>query len=128
MPRVICPGVHTTGELGIGIPEQAMVLDTNDGLVIVTGCAHPGILDIVKRARDLFGRKVDLLVGGFHLMYSGAREVEWIGERLKSLEVEHVAPAHCTGKEAIEILCASFGDRARRCGVGWSFPFSELRG
>ena len=124
--ETIFPGVYTTGEMGIDIHEQAMVLDTVDGLVIITGCAHPGILEIMERVVDQFDRKIRLLIGGFHLKDTELHEVQCICEGLESLGVENIAPAHCTGKEAIEIIHRHFGNRAYRCGVGLTIPLAGL--
>ena len=66
-PVQICKNVHTTGEMGVQIKEQALILDTSKGLVVITGCAHPGIVDIVKKAKEVVKKDIDLVFGGFHL-------------------------------------------------------------
>lgn len=122
-PREISPSVHTTGEITGDIPEQALVLDAAEGLVVVTGCAHPGIVEIVELVKEQFNKKIRMLIGGFHLMYEGSSEVQNKAERLEALGVEQIAPGHCTGEEAIEIIHRRFKDRAGRCGVGFSMGF-----
>lgn len=54
-PLEIVPGIHTTGQVGEGLVEQALVVETSRGLVAVTGCAHPGVVEMVRRARECFG-------------------------------------------------------------------------
>jgi len=54
-PMEIVPGVYTTGEMGNGIVEQALVAKSPQGLVVITGCAHPGIVRMVERAREVGG-------------------------------------------------------------------------
>ena len=63
----IAEGLFTTGEMGRNIPEQSLVITTESGLVVITGCAHPGIVAIVEQARQMFEEPVRLVLGGFHL-------------------------------------------------------------
>lgn len=94
-------GVYSTGPLGEGLVEQALILDTEKGLVVVTGCAHPGIVHVAETATRLAGKRIHLLVGGFHLMRESDAEIDAIVARLRALGVEKVAPSHCTGEAAI---------------------------
>jgi len=57
-PMEIVEGVYTTGELGRGLVEQALVLITNRGLVVITGCAHPGIVEMIHRAKQIGGNGI----------------------------------------------------------------------
>jgi 7,8-dihydropterin-6-yl-methyl-4-(beta-D-ribofuranosyl)aminobenzene 5'-phosphate synthase len=116
--RALLPGVHTTGEMGGAIPEQALVVETDRGLVVVTGCAHPGITEVVTRAVDRFGERVRLLLGGFHLMHHDPDAVRAIARRLEAGGVERIAPCHCTGDPARAILEERFEERCTRCGAG----------
>ncbi len=97
----IWPGVWLTGELGEGIKEQSLVLETGAGLVLITGCAHPGVVNIARRVKEDFGQPPWLVLGGFHLGGASAEEVKRIIEALKALGVARVGPGHCTGDEAI---------------------------
>ncbi len=63
-PREVAPNVTVTGDLGSDIPEQALLLDTKEGRVVLVGCGHPGI----PRLLEVAGGEVHLLVGGFHDM------------------------------------------------------------
>ena len=66
-PRKISDFVYTTGELYGPPEEQALIIDSKKGLIIITGCAHPGIVNVVKRAKGLMKKdKVYLVLGGFH--------------------------------------------------------------
>ncbi len=67
-PVQVCNGLYTTGINGEAIPEQSMVLNTGKGLVVITGCAHPGIINILERVKKDFGKEVYMVFGGFHLM------------------------------------------------------------
>jgi len=118
--RAILPGIHTTGEMGGDVPEQALVLESNRGLIVVTGCAHPGIVEVVTRVVRCFEAPSRLLLGGFHLMHHAPREVAEICRRLETLGVERIAPCHCTGETAKPLIHQHFGDRCRQVGVGFS--------
>jgi 7,8-dihydropterin-6-yl-methyl-4-(beta-D-ribofuranosyl)aminobenzene 5'-phosphate synthase len=85
-------------------------------LIVMTGCAHPGIVEIVRRAKA-YG-EVYLVMGGFHLGDKSAREVDAIIAELKRLGVRQVAPCHCTGDEAIQLFRAAFGADFIQAGAG----------
>jgi len=102
-------GLWTTGEVGGMIPEQALVIQTEQGLVVITGCAHPGIVAIVEQAQILFAEPVYLVLGGFHLDNKSEAEIDAILMDFKRLEVKQIAPCHCTGEYAITRFVAEFG-------------------
>jgi 7,8-dihydropterin-6-yl-methyl-4-(beta-D-ribofuranosyl)aminobenzene 5'-phosphate synthase len=114
----ICEGVMTTGELGSGIIEQSLIVNSERGLVVVTGCAHPGIANIVETAIRLTNKDVYLVVGGFHLSGATNKEILSVVERLQSLGVTNVAPCHCSGDLARRIFKDSFGDGYVDAGAG----------
>jgi 7,8-dihydropterin-6-yl-methyl-4-(beta-D-ribofuranosyl)aminobenzene 5'-phosphate synthase len=115
----ILPGMLTTGELGARqIPEQALVIQLEDGIVVVTGCAHPGIVEMVARAKDLSGGPVRLVLGGFHMGDRSASQIRSILADFRRLGVEQVAPTHCTGERAMELFAASYGDSYVEAGTG----------
>ena len=89
--------------------EQSLIIQTSKGLVIVTGCAHPGILEIVKRAKGLTGQEVYLVIGGFHLMRSDESEVRFVTKELRKT-VKYISPCHCTGEKAQGIFRDIFSD------------------
>ena len=103
-PGPILPGVSTTGELAAEMPEQALVLQAAAGLVVITGCAHPGVAFMAERAQVLLGERIQLLMGGFHLGGHSAAEIQAIIGRLEALGVEKVAPSHCTGETATRLF------------------------
>lgn len=119
-PRRIGPGLYTTGDVGRGIVEQALIVETEEGLVVVTGCAHPGVVSIVRRAAESLDDQVALLMGGFHLRGAGASEVGRVIAELQELGVAKVAPCHCTGDAARQMFDEAFGEDCVLAGVGWS--------
>jgi len=124
---IIHPGVHSTGQLGWNIKEQSLILQTAKGLVIITGCAHPGILKIVDHVRKLFKEDIYLLIGGFHLMHNSSSEIMGIAENLKALKVEMIAPCHCSGDDARELFSSHYGENYIECGAGLSLNLPALK-
>ncbi len=117
-PVEILPGLHSTGELGASIIEQALVVETESGIVVVTGCAHPGIVEIVRQAQGMVDDDIALVVGGFHLLEYGPERIEQIVAELRELGVRQVCPTHCTGAEAIATFAAEYGADYVQGGVG----------
>jgi len=121
----ILPGVYTTGKMGVNVPEQGLVLETSQGLVVITGCAHPGVDNMVRRANDMYDGEIHLVVGGFHLGSASTARVRDICADFRQLGVQKLAPCHCTGDRAMRVLATEFGDSYLRCGVGWGIDLTE---
>ncbi len=114
----ICEHVYSTGELGDWIKEQSLVIETARGLVVITGCAHPGVVSIVRRAKELMGEEVYLVLGGFHLGGASAGEIGTIIEDFQRLGVQKVAPCHCSGDVARRLFEETYGEDFIPAGVG----------
>lgn len=117
-PVEICNGAYVTGDLGGNPPEQSLILETQAGLVVISGCAHSGIVKIVKRAKDMLGKDVYMVVGGFHLLEATPDVVETTIRELQSLGVKKAAPSHCTGEQAVASFKAAYGQDFMSMGVG----------
>ena len=117
-PVTICQGTVLLGPLGDRIVEQSLVIDTEKGLVIITGCAHPGIEVIAKRANETLNRNIYMIVGGTHLLRHSDEDLQKVIDQLKELGVQKVAPSHCSGDKAIAKFKDSFGDGYVKMGVG----------
>jgi len=107
--------VYSTGEM---IYEHSLIIETSDGLVIIAGCAHPGIVNIVKKSKELLHNDVLLIMGGFHLLRKSKPQIETIIDELKNLGVKKVAPSHCTGEEATSLFRNAWGDNFLESGLG----------
>jgi metal-dependent hydrolase (beta-lactamase superfamily II) len=113
----IYPGIYSTGQLSAdGLFEQGLVIDLGDEIVIVTGCAHPGIVNMVRRGRNSVpkasngeSKPVALVLGGFHLFEASRSQVEDVIAELRALDVRQVNPTHCTGDAAIQIFAELLG-------------------
>ena len=116
-PMTIDTDIWTTGKLpasykGGVLYEQSLVLSQKDTVVLLTGCSHSGIIDMIKTVKGTFpGKKVELVAGGFHLIQKSDTEIMEISNELKDLYVDKIAPSHCTGKKAINLFKAEWGER-----------------
>ena len=92
--------------------EQALVAVVEGrGLVVIGGCSHPGIVNMVKYAQKLTGvQKVSLIMGGFHLTPGGDELIQHTIQGLKELDPELIIAGHCTGFRALTKLAAAFPD------------------
>jgi len=85
------------------IPEdQSLVFNTTKGLVVLTGCGHAGIVNILTDATAHFpGEPVYGVVGGLHLFAATDDQLNWTGDKMKEFKVANLVGAHCTGIEAL---------------------------
>jgi len=116
--KEILKGVFTTGELGNKIKEQSLIIDTSDGVILITGCAHPGIVNIVKSANASHKRNISTIIGGLHLMEKTAAQTGRIITSLKNLGVKEIIPLHCTGNRQSRMIIKEFGSRDKKTGAG----------
>lgn len=113
----IAPGIHTTGAMGTSIVEQGVVVDTPRGAVVITGCAHPGIVQMVERACET-SSNVYMVIGGFHLHERSPDEIASVVSAFRRLGVRKVAPCHCSGDKAREAFRQEYGEDFIPAGVG----------
>jgi 7,8-dihydropterin-6-yl-methyl-4-(beta-D-ribofuranosyl)aminobenzene 5'-phosphate synthase len=117
-PIKICENVYSTGELGAFIKEQSLIIKTSNGLVLVTGCAHPGIVNIVKMAKEMLKTDVYLVLGGFHLCWMNPWQIKGIVNGLKEQRIRKVAPCHCSGDIARKQFEKAYGKDFILSGAG----------
>ena len=110
--------IFTTGEMKGEIPEQALFIKTDQGLVVITGCAHPGVVRMIEEAQKMLDEPVYLVIGGFHLGKASAQELDSILDAFRQIGVEKVAPTHCTGDHAIERFEAEYKNDFIQAGAG----------
>lgn len=146
-PTSIAPGVWVTGPVPRVHPErnwsgsrrvaqgdrwvedtlpesQALVIDTAEGLVVLSGCGHAGIVNTLEHARaTIRSTPVRAAVGGFHLHRASSEHLAWTAEHLRRLELGSFYGAHCTGARAVRRFgdeAASEGGEAEEVAVGWT--------
>ncbi len=117
-PAYLCEKVATPGELGISIKEQSLVIETARGLVIVTGCAHPGIVAIIDAAKNYFEQNVYMVFGGFHLGTASDAQLKKIIEQFRKFGVEKVGPCHCSGERCRKLFLDAYKENFIDVGVG----------
>ncbi|MCK4419485.1 MBL fold metallo-hydrolase [Candidatus Aerophobetes bacterium] len=121
----IAPDIYLTGKIvasygGSSLAEQSLVVKTDPGLVIITGCAHPGIIRILEKVKENLEEPIYLVLGGFHLMDKDTRMIKMMVDRFRELGVKKVGPSHCTGEEAIELFKEEYKEDFLSIGVGRS--------
>ena len=123
-PAKICSNLYSTGEFSGPIPEQALVLNTRKGLVVMTGCSHPGIIEMLKEIKSTFNKDIYMVFGGFHLLQKSEQEMNSIISEMKTLGVVKCGATHCTGDMQINMFKESFGKNYVELGVGNSLPIN----
>jgi 7,8-dihydropterin-6-yl-methyl-4-(beta-D-ribofuranosyl)aminobenzene 5'-phosphate synthase len=114
----VAEGIYTIGEMPGPPPEQALVIDTSQGLVVITGCAHPGIDTVIREVKRQYKGEIYLVLGGFHLGSASDAQVRAIIQEFRRLGVKYAAPCHCTGDRAIGLFRSAFGKDFLPVGVG----------
>jgi len=122
----IIENTYSTGVLGRGMKEQALIVQTEKGVIVITGCAHPGIVDIVKKAKNLLKEDVLLVMGGFHLMGHSQENIEKIISQFRALGVRFVGPCHCSGDLSRQLCQKEYASNYVNIGVGKVIYYNEL--
>jgi len=104
------------------LKELSLAIDTPDGIVLVVGCSHPGIENIVQAASKI-NKKIHLIAGGFHLVVAQDDVIAKVATALHDTwQVENIAPGHCTGEPTFAALRQAFGEHYFYAGVGTVLP------
>jgi 7,8-dihydropterin-6-yl-methyl-4-(beta-D-ribofuranosyl)aminobenzene 5'-phosphate synthase len=120
------PGVDLEGrpitdgreENFLGLPELSLAVSTGESIVLIVGCSHSTVEEIVRETKEITGSSVGLLVGGYHLLPYDRGTIQGIGSRLKALGVERIAPSHCTGHLGFKVLRDIYGGGYELFGLG----------
>ena len=119
----VAPGVALVSTVSrtpgtLELHELSLVLRTPKGLVVLVGCSHPGIETILEATRP-YGDHIHEIVGGLHLVATPDAEIERIAHALHDTwRLDLIAPGHCTGEPAFDVLARTFGDRYVYAGLG----------
>ncbi len=115
--------IYSTGQLygeseGRKIYEQSVVIKTTYGLAVICGCAHPGVVNIVRQTKENLQTSVYSLIGGFHLK-DNADEINMsVIKEIQKLGIRKIGPMHCTGERATEAMRKLFGQGFMRIKEG----------
>ncbi len=113
-PMEVSENVFVTGEVigeykGKEIAEQSLVVKGEKGVSLITGCAHPGIVKILKHVENTMNiDKLYMVLGGFHLDGMEREDIGQIITDMHSLGVSKTAPSHCSGDKARRMFSGQF--------------------
>lgn len=125
-PRIWSTGELSSQFLNTSIAEQMMILETEEGLIVIKGCSHPGIETLINLVSNKFpGKTIKLLLGGFHLENKTTEEIRLISDFLKESGVKAIAPSHCTGEYAIVYFKNNWGKNYIQMFLGDEFFFNQ---
>jgi len=101
--------------------DSALAMITDQGLFVITGCGHAGIVNTLEHARKVTGiPEIFGIMGGFHLKHDDLQTKETI-RYLRHHQVPHILPSHCTAGPALDLFYASFGRRPVHTGDQLTF-------
>lgn len=104
--------------------DMSMVINHPDGLIIISGCAHAGIINTIEYARLKTGQnKIKAFIGGTHLVGASEERITRTIAALKDLNVEQIIACHCTGFDAMVKLRNAFGDKLIKGETAMNFQF-----
>jgi 7,8-dihydropterin-6-yl-methyl-4-(beta-D-ribofuranosyl)aminobenzene 5'-phosphate synthase len=94
------------------LDDLSMLVDTDKGLVIVLGCVHAGMINIINYAiEQLHTDRIFAVIGGTHLGFADDRQFEETLKVIDNYNIEHIGVSHCTGLEKASLLHARLGKR-----------------
>ena len=106
------------------IDDQALFFESSLGLVVVLGCAHSGVVNILDYVSNLTDAdKIYAVIGGMHLLNASQDRIKNTIEAFKKYKVQKLIPLHCTGQKVMEIFKSVFGDKCLLSGVGGKISF-----
>jgi 7,8-dihydropterin-6-yl-methyl-4-(beta-D-ribofuranosyl)aminobenzene 5'-phosphate synthase len=96
----------------IFLDDQSLILDTDKGLVVILGCAHSGVINIIQHVINKTGKdKFHAILGGTHLDFLTPEQLEASIKSLKEMKIDKIGVSHCTGMRAAFRFHQEFGDR-----------------
>ena len=143
----IAPGISTTGEISLAndfesiepdffverqgqimpdtlADDQALILDTQNGLVVLLGCSHRGVINTLNQVVKLTGKqKIHAIIGGLHLGKASDAKLKKIIDNLAGFGLQKIGVSHCTGTKAILALFNTFKDKVFMNTVGSVISF-----
>ncbi|NMB55512.1 MAG: MBL fold metallo-hydrolase [Leptolinea sp.] len=146
MPAGVVPGIWTTGEItdrsefegrskhhvirskGEWQPDPylddlSLVLDTREGLILLCGCCHAGLLNTLAHVQKIFNRPVKTIIGGTHLISASTENLKHSIDILNKYDEIQLFPNHCTGEQARLTLISALGGRVHSCPAGTVLKF-----
>ena len=109
---------YSTGDDFVAFREQGLVIKTENGGVLITGCGHPGAVSMIALAEKELGIEIHTIIGGLHLMRENDKDLEQLAATLKDMGVKQICPTHCTGDNSIATLKGLYGEGYIAGGTG----------
>ena len=103
--------------------DNSVVVETPKGLVVILGCAHAGIINILDYVQDKLKKNIHAVIGGTHLKPANDDRMEKTIQRLKEMNIQCIGVSHCTGPEKAAVLYHEFGDKFAFANAGSEFVF-----
>lgn len=120
---VLSAGIAITSVHRRNVPEQALMICTDEGTILVTGCSHPGVDNFALEAAEALESEIRLVIGGFHLGSATEFILSSIIDGFDEAGVQNIAPTHCTGDNSIGYLREHYGDQFIEVGTGYRLEF-----
>lgn len=99
--------------------DMAVVAPVRDGLLLLCGCTHSGIVNTIMHVRDMYpGEEIVAVIGGLHMIGASDERIARTLDFLEEMGPPEIWPAHCTGTKAAEAMARRFPDRTHPCRVG----------
>ena len=122
----ICDDVWSTGQAGKWVKEQSLIIRTVAGMIVMVGCSHPGIVNILAKAKELINDNILLVIGCFHLEWAGKGKIEKIISFFEQSGVKYVGLCHGSGERAKELFEEHFGRNYIKVGAGKKITLEDL--
>ena len=117
-PFQLSEHVWTSGTMGDQIREQCLVIDHEKGLIVIVGCSHPGIAEMLASIKKNFNTDIYAVMGGFHLMNHTKSQIQGIIDDFNRMGVKKCGCTHCTGEKQIQQFREAYGDDFMEMGTG----------
>lgn len=127
----VAPGIHLIALVSdkpgtLELRELSLAIETPEGVILIVGCSHPGIENVLHSAGSIASH-IHLVAGGFHLVTAKDPDIDAMVRALHDTwKVDFVAPGHCTGEAAFAALRKAFGARFLYAGVGTALKLNDL--
>ena len=107
------------------LDDQALYMDTDSGVVVILGCAHAGVVNTLDYIRAVTHKPIHAVIGGTHLVNASPQRIAQTITALRDMNLQIIAPAHCTGPRAMAALWTAFPDQIADCCVGTQWTFGK---
>lgn len=108
------------------LDDQTLFIESSRGLIIVLGCAHAGVVNIMNYVAELTSQShIYAIIGGTHLLNASSERIGRTIEAVKRYKAQRIGLAHCTGSEAVAKFRDIFKERCFECAAGKHFEWPE---